>query len=77
MLGRPKAVSLGTQQKMAPPTAKENKETLDKVLKNIEALRQEFVRTVERSDERNEERWTEIMTEMKLMREKHKVERDE
>ena len=54
MVGRPKAVSLGTQQKMAPPTVKENKETLDKVLKNIESLKQEFVRIVERSDKRNE-----------------------
>lgn len=74
-LGRPKSVITRTDRKMAPTKAKD--EQMEKLAKNIQDLNEQFKKMIERSDKRSEERWTELMTEIKLMREKHESERVE
>lgn len=64
-------------QKVTQKELKEIKDGMDKLCRSVENLKKDFTKSLEKGDKRNEERWKEIMIEVKLMREKHEQERKE
>lgn len=72
--GRPKTVVTTSDRKMAPP---KKEEAIEKLTKSVQDLKLEFKNIMKESEKRREESWNELMTEIKLMREKHEVERKE